>query len=87
MRVPSTWFSLGVGFTGAILANAISSQSRLMGYTTHYGAENKETGLFEDGADEKVSCACLLLLGARADFVSVGGWVAAAPFTLRKALG
>lgn len=57
MRLPSTWFSLGVGFTGAVLANAINSQSRLMGYSPNEGAENPETGHWESGlsADEKVT--------------------------------
>ena len=53
MRVPSTWFSLGVGFTGALFANTIKAQSRLMGYSPNAGVED-ENGLWQDGSVEKV---------------------------------
>ena len=53
MRVPSTWFSLGVGFTGALFANTIKAQSRLMGYSPNAGVEDAN-GLWQDGTVEKV---------------------------------
>ena len=72
--MPSTWFSLGVGFTGALLANAISSQSRLMGYSENDGADGAD-GLYVSGLDEKVSARFRCWLGCSGPAGLFGGGV------------